>query len=89
MVALSDLAQKRIRRHESTTTDQTQSQLEELRFENQRLKARLEQLEDLITDATPVLWVYGAPSFKRAVETARQWEIRAQEVARGLEASGL
>jgi len=88
MAVLSSLVQKRIDHCESPS-DQAQSQLENLRLENQHLKALVEQLEDLIADATPVLWVYGAPSFKRAVETARQWEIRAQEVARGLEASGL
>jgi cell division protein FtsB len=88
MAVLSSLVQKKIDRYESLS-DQTQSQLESLRLENQRLKARVEQLEDLIADATPLLWVYGAPSFQRAVESACRWEVRAQEVVRGSEATGI
>ncbi len=70
-------------------TDQFQSQLKDLKHENQRLKAWLEQLGDLISEATPVLWVYEAPSFQRALETARKWEARAHKALRTLEVGGL
>lgn len=86
MPVLNHVVQRRIHHYE---TDQLQSQLEDLRSENQRLRGWLEQLEDLISDATPILWVYGAPSSKRALETASTWELRAQETLQALEIGGL
>ncbi len=68
-----------------TKRDQLQRQLSDLEQENQRLKAWLQQLEDLISEATPVLWVYEAPSFQRALETARKWEAKAHETLGTLE----
>ncbi len=83
----NETAQRKIH-YSERKTDQFQSQLNDLKHENQRLKDWLEQLGELISEATPVLWVYEAPSFQRALKTARKWEARARETLRALEFSG-
>jgi hypothetical protein len=65
------------------------NQLEKLRSENEELKVLLERLLELISEANPVLWVYQAPSFKRALDGASDWEVRAREILRTLETDDL
>ncbi len=62
-----------------------QNKLESLKSENEDLRRWLERLEELIREANPVLWVYQAPSFKRALDAAQKWESDAQEILRALE----
>lgn len=64
-----------------------QSEIERLKNENQCLRDWVERLEDLISEAQPLLWVYQAPSFKRALDDATDWELRAQELLRDVTSS--
>jgi hypothetical protein len=64
-----------------------QSEIERSKKENQCLREWVERLEDLISEAKPLLWVYQAPSFKRALDGATDWELRAQELLRDVTSS--
>jgi len=88
MAAQSALQKEQIHHRQIGVFD-LHNQLEKLRSENEELKLLLERLEELISEANPVLWVYQAPSFKRALDTARDWEVKALEILRMLEASDL
>lgn len=71
--------------HCHSEIDELQSKIDGLSSENQRLKSCLLELEQLISEATPLLWVYQAPSFKRALDAARDWEVRALETSDNLD----
>lgn len=71
--------------HCHSEIDELQSKIDDLNSENQRLKSCLLELEQLISEATPLLWVYQAPSFKRALDAARDWEAKAVETAQSLD----
>jgi hypothetical protein len=71
--------------HYHSQIDDLQSKIDDLNSENQRLKNCLMELEQLISEATPLLWVYQAPSFKRALDAARDWEAKALQTAQSLD----
>lgn len=75
--------------HCHSEIDELQSKIDDLNSENQRLKSCLLELEQLISEATPLLWVYQAPSFKRALDAACNWEAKALEIAKNFDNMGL
>ncbi len=84
MTLLSPLSQDETL-HCDTEIDELQSKIDDLDSENQRLKSCLLELEQLISEATPLLWVYQAPSFKRALDAASDWEAKAMEATQSLD----